>query len=158
GKAPWRRVLRGDDAKRVAELEKQIQALEDAGKFAEAQAPAKEIVKVRTRVQGADHWQTADARLVVQTQQWIAGQSPALQQEMAAVGKLAAEANQLYQQGRHGQAEPLLRKILVIQRQVLGEEHADTARSYNNLAANLNAQGQYAAAEPLYRTALAIRR
>ena len=29
----------------------------------------------------------------------------------------------------------------------LGEEHPDTAASYNNLAYNLNAQGRYAEAE-----------
>jgi tetratricopeptide (TPR) repeat protein len=41
---------------------------------------------------------------------------------------------------------------------VLGEEHPHTARSYNNVAANLNAQGKYAAAGPLYQKALDIRR
>ena len=40
---------------------------------------------------------------------------------------------------------------------VLGEDHPDTATSYNNLASNLNAQGKYGAAEPLYQKALAIR-
>ena len=39
----------------------------------------------------------------------------------------------------------------------LGEDHPDTATSYNNLAVNLHAQGKYAEAEPLYRKALAIR-
>ena len=41
---------------------------------------------------------------------------------------------------------------------MLGEGHPDTATSYNNLAANLQAQGKYADAEPLFRTALEIRR
>ena len=40
---------------------------------------------------------------------------------------------------------------------VLGEDHPDTATSYNNLANNLYSQGKYAAAEPLYQKALAIR-
>ena len=38
----------------------------------------------------------------------------------------------------------------------LGEDHPDTATSYNNLASNLNAQGRYDEAEPLYRKALEI--
>ncbi|MBI3466003.1 MAG: CHAT domain-containing protein, partial [Planctomycetes bacterium] len=36
------------------------------------------------------------------------------------------------------------------------EEHPDTATSYNNVAANLNAQGKYAEAAPLVRKALEI--
>ena len=45
-----------------------------------------------------------------------------------------------------------------VRRQALGEAHPDTATSYGNVAANLNAQGKYAAAEPLLRKALEIRR
>ena len=40
---------------------------------------------------------------------------------------------------------------------MLGEEHTDTANSYN-VAYNLNAQGKYSEAEEGYRKALAIRR
>ena len=41
---------------------------------------------------------------------------------------------------------------------MLGEDHPDTATSYNNVAVNLNAQGKSAEAEPLYQKALEIRR
>jgi hypothetical protein len=54
--APWRRLLTGDDAKRVAALEKQADDLEAAGEFARAQAPAREIAAIRARLQGATHW------------------------------------------------------------------------------------------------------
>jgi hypothetical protein len=43
-------------------------------------------------------------------------------------------------------------------RKVLGEEHPDTAQSYNNLALNQSAQGKYRVAEEDYRQALAILR
>ncbi len=39
---------------------------------------------------------------------------------------------------------------------MLGEDHPDTANSYNNLAYNLEAQGKYADAEPLYQRTLVI--
>ena len=39
----------------------------------------------------------------------------------------------------------------------LGEDHPDTADSYNNLAATLGDQGKYAEAEAMHRRALAIR-
>ena len=45
---------------------------------------------------------------------------------------------------------------MAIRRKVLGEDHPDTAASYNNLALNLDAQGKYGAAEPLFQKALAI--
>src|SRR5262245_3869413 len=60
---PYKRVLTGADAQRVAELAKKVYQLEDAGKYQEAQAPAREIVQIRRRMQGVNHWQTTDARL-----------------------------------------------------------------------------------------------
>ena len=61
-------------------------------------------------------------------------------------------------QGKYAEAEPLFRQALAIRRKLLGEDHPDTAQSYNNVAGNLNAQGKYAEAEPLFRQALATRR
>ena len=48
------------------------------------------------------------------------------------------------------------RRALAIQLKVLGEDHPDTAASYNNLAVTLRAQGKYAEAEAMHRHALAI--
>ena len=45
---------------------------------------------------------------------------------------------------------------LEIDQRVRGEEHPDTATSYNNVAQNLDAQGRYEEAEPLYQRALEI--
>jgi tetratricopeptide (TPR) repeat protein len=50
--------------------------------------------------------------------------------------------------------ETLHQKALDIYRKALGEEHPHTARSYHNVAFNLNAQGKYAEAGPLYQKAL----
>jgi tetratricopeptide (TPR) repeat protein len=65
---------------------------------------------------------------------------------------------ELEDQGKYAEAGPLYQKALDICRQVLGEDHPDTARSYNSVAANLDAQGKYAAAGPLFQKALDIRR
>ena len=48
------------------------------------------------------------------------------------------------------------RRALAIRLKALGEDHPNTATSYNNLAATLSAQGKYAEAEAMYRRALAI--
>ena len=66
-------------------------------------------------------------------------------------------ANQLYARGQYAEAaHPLSRKTLSIRRDILGEDHPDTAASYNNLAETLRAQGKYAEAEAMHRRALAI--
>ena len=62
----------------------------------------------------------------------------------------------LYQKGKFGQAEPLLKQALRIHRRLLGEEHPDVASSLNNLANLYESQGRYSEAEPLYKKALEI--
>src|SRR5262249_11886251 len=58
-------------------------------------------------------------------------------------------------QGKHSEAEALLRHALAIKVKVLGGAHPNTAGSYHNLALTLSAQGKQA--EALHRRALAIR-
>ena len=48
------------------------------------------------------------------------------------------------------------RRALAIGLKALGEDHPDTAASYDNLAATLGDQGKYAEAEAMHRRALAI--
>ena len=52
---------------------------------------------------------------------------------------LRNQVNQIYDQGKYAEAEPLVRRSLEIRRQVLGEQHPDTATSYNNVAIVLSA-------------------
>jgi tetratricopeptide (TPR) repeat protein len=58
--------------------------------------------------------------------------------------------------GLYQEAEPMYRQALAIRKQLLGENHADTAESYNNIALNLDKQGRYEEAESLHQKALAI--
>jgi tetratricopeptide (TPR) repeat protein len=67
-------------------------------------------------------------------------------------------AANLADQGKYAQAQPLYEKALEIRRRRLGDDHPDSAGSYNNVAANLADQGKYAQAQPLYEKALEIRR
>ena len=45
--------------------------------------------------------------------------------------------------GEYSQAKQLHEKVLMIRRKIFGEDHADTATSYNNLASVHDSLGEY---------------
>src|SRR5262249_4638851 len=139
---PYKRLLQGDDAKRAQALRKQVDDLWAAGKFAEAVEPAEQLWALRQRVQGAGHWEAADAARQVQTLRRVALLPAARQQGFAAALHLAVKGKELHAQGKHSQAEPLFRRALAVREEVLGTKHPETALSYNNLAVCLQAQGK----------------
>ncbi|HEX8199703.1 MAG TPA: tetratricopeptide repeat protein [Isosphaeraceae bacterium] len=155
--APTRRTLAGDDARQVELLEREVAELGWSGKFAEAQEPARKILAIRTRMQGADHWQTADAERQVRTLAQVAATSPEVRAEFASLYRIVGIAADLMQQARYAEAEPHFRRVMAICERVLGEDHPDTATSYDNLGVNFYEQGKHAEAEPLLRKALTIR-
>jgi hypothetical protein len=155
---PWQRLLQGDDANKAAELEERVVQLWQAGKWAEALRAAEELLELRRKVQGKDHWEAVDAHWQVEALRAVQRQSKELQVEYAALPEQLRQGAALLARGRYREAQPLLEKVLAIHRKVLGEEHPDTAQSINNVASTLNSQGKYAAAAEGHRKALAIRR
>jgi CHAT domain-containing protein len=156
--APWQRVLRGDDAKKVETLEKQIGDLQRQGQFAEAVAPAREVLKIRSRLQGEDHWETVNARIKEQTCVRLGGLRGELQSEIEKAMRQYEESERLRLGGHFAEAEALCRIVLEVRNRILGEDHPYTAVSCNNLAVNIDEQGRYREAQPLAERALAIRR
>jgi tetratricopeptide (TPR) repeat protein len=156
-KPPWQRVLAGDDAKRVKELEAQIDELEKNAQFGEAVAPARRVVETRDRVQGADHWQTRSAIIKAVTLERVATLSRADRSDLASSLQQTDQGGSLHDKGRYGESEPIYRKVLAVRRRVLGEEHADTAASYLNLASALVNQGKYSEADSILQSSLAIK-
>jgi tetratricopeptide (TPR) repeat protein len=150
--------LQGADAKKAAELQAQVEQLQQAGKWAEALRAAEEVLRLREKVQGKDHWEAVNALWQVQALQAAQRQGKELQQEYKGLQGLQDQADALVDSGRYREAQPLLDRILDIKRKVVGEEHPDTAGSYSNVAFNLNAQGKYAAAEEGFHKALDINR
>src|SRR6516165_10613644 len=55
-KPQWQRLLTDADARKAADLEKRIGELEAADKYAETIRLIEELLALRTRLQGADHW------------------------------------------------------------------------------------------------------
>jgi tetratricopeptide (TPR) repeat protein len=113
-------------------------------------------MEVRRLAQGEGHWETVSAAWRLKALERIAALPADGQEQWRALAGIHREANQKTQQGRYAEAQPLLEKALAMRRKVLGEDHPDTATSYNNLAYDLDAQGKYAEAQPLFEKALAI--
>src|SRR5262249_52006511 len=154
---PWKRPLSGEAAARVAKLEQQIAQLRRAGRFAEAIEPAREVAETRTRLQGPDHWQSADARRAVDDLRTIAALPEAGRKATASVEDLDQKAYAERQRGRHADWERIYGEVLETCRKWLGEGHPKTAEMSSKIAFDLYKQGKYSEAEPLCRRALAIR-
>ncbi|KAM7429374.1 hypothetical protein ABFA07_019768 [Porites harrisoni] len=60
--------------------------------------------------------------------------------------------------GRYNQATELHEKALMIKKKIFGENHADVAKSYNDLAVVYYSQGEYNQAKELLKKALMIRK
>jgi tetratricopeptide (TPR) repeat protein len=157
-KPPWQRLLTGDDARKAADLDQRIADREAADKYAEAIRLREELLALRTRVQGAGHWQTVDEKWDLTAATRVA----ALPAEKRAGWRRAVEgisaAERLEGQGQYGKALPLWQEGLKWCREVLGEANPEIASIYNGIANNLRDRGKYAEAGPLYQKALEVRR
>jgi Tfp pilus assembly protein PilF len=147
-------TLRGNDARKAAALQKQIDQLWAAAKFDEAVKPAEELLALCRRVRGKDHWEAADASRLMQTLRQAAAVPAGARTALAEAPALDAKADALRGQGNYAGAESLYRQALAAREKVLGKRHPDTAESYNNLALNLDDQGRHREAEVLLRRVL----
>jgi CHAT domain-containing protein len=150
------RLLTGEDAKSATALAASIRKLEDAGKYAEALRLAEDLLALRRRIQGADHWETADAEWRVKTLRPVQELPVEKQQVWTGLAQQIKEAAQLSQKGRYAAGETLRRQILERTQEFLTEEHPETSSCYHELASDIHHQGRHPEAEALYRKSLAI--
>jgi len=156
-KPQWQRLMTGDDARKADDLEKRTGELENADKHAEAVVAAEGLLALRTRVQGADHWETVNQKWRLVALRKVAALPQEKRQGWRKAAQGDAEAQDLEQKIQHAKALPLRQQRLKWCREVLGEDHPHTAASYHNVGFNLAAQGKYTEAAPLCEKALAIR-
>src|SRR5262249_40424779 len=83
-------ALVGDEAHRVDSLDRAIGELEKEGQLVRAVAPAREVLAIRTRLQGAAHWETADARRRLETLTKVAAMPPETRAILTAAEQAAA--------------------------------------------------------------------
>lgn len=138
------------------ELNKSIDVLWRAGKFAEAVEPPRQAAAICEKALGPDHWRTAEALRKVETQNTIAGLPEEGRRALMAVPVLEQEFMDAYGKARYADAERLVRQLMDVRRRWLDEGHLDTATSYSNLAVVCHARGKLTEAEEVVRRALAI--
>jgi len=162
------------DAIRARELAETIEKLRNAGRTAQTQQPAEQLIELRTKLLGPDHPETLMAR------SWLAS-SYAAQRRYAEAEKLHTEvmeararvlgkehpdtlaamvnvAGILNDRRRHEEADKLYRQAVDALRRTVGNDHEMTAAALNNLAFNLKDMGRFDEAARYYREALDVRR
>jgi tetratricopeptide (TPR) repeat protein len=150
--------LTGEPASKVAKLNQQISQVWATGRFGEAMTPAREVLEIHTRLQGAEHWETVNARYQLDSLKQLASLPEEGQRAMLSARSESRRAIALEARAEYREAEKNHGTVLLELRRWRGEDHLDTAAAYNNLANNLRNQGRYAAALSLFQKALDIRR
>jgi tetratricopeptide (TPR) repeat protein len=154
---PWKRLLTGDQAKRVAELEHKIYELYEAGHYGEAREPARQAFEIRVREQGPTHWQTISAKNNLDIFIRIASLPKDAQDALTEVRKLEkTELPRLQREGRYREAIPVAERLVAIRQRYLGEDSSLVATALNAQGIFCYEAAQYTRAETLYRKALAI--
>jgi CHAT domain-containing protein/tetratricopeptide (TPR) repeat protein len=166
-----RRLLRPEDL--AVDINVYAYALNEAGKYAEADPYYREALEICRRVVGNDHPATAalcgNLAINLNDRELYAEAQPFLEEAMKIDIRLFGEdhpttalarnnlGTNLDKQGKHALAEPELRRVLDVLSRAEGKDSWRAVTARGNLAHNLNAQGKYDAAEPLYRAVLETR-
>jgi tetratricopeptide (TPR) repeat protein len=116
-------VSSAQNLKEVQTLNKQVDELYDAGKYAEAIPLAQRALAIREKALGSDH--------------------PDLVETLNNLAYL------YHAQGRYAEAEPLFKRSLAIQEKVLGPDHPDVAGSLNSLGLLYHHQARYTGLAPI---------
>ena len=148
--------LQGEDRKQVEALRNTIAQLKVAGKFSEADGPAKEVLAICEKALRPGHWQTGDARREVEDLKSIARLPEEGRTAMASMGALEKEHEALTRRARYADAERMCRDVFEICHRWMGADHPWTAYSDSYLCLDLLFQGKYDEAESRIREASAI--
>ncbi len=144
--------------RRAQKPEEQIGQLIASGRLEVALKTAEALAKLFKKRLGADHWRSVDMHWDAEALRRVLKRDAASQKAFVGLRGLDQRAAALEARRSYQEALPLREEALTTKRDLLGDEHPETATGYNNLAANLNALGQYAKAEECLRKALKLRR
>jgi CHAT domain-containing protein/tetratricopeptide (TPR) repeat protein len=154
----WQRLLTGDDAKQAAALTEQIAALEAADKYPEAIRRAEELLALRTRVQGADHWEAVSLRHVIAGMKVVVKLPDDQRAAVRKVNHAEAQAMRLFNHQRYKDAVPLTEQALETLQLIFGDTDPLTAGRHTNMGYVLWGSGRFSEALPHFRKALEVHR
>jgi hypothetical protein len=120
---PGLRQLTGDDEKRAKQLDEQIDQATKEDRWDEALAKAEELLALRTRVQGARHFEAVDAAWQTRTLRRVAAWPKDQRAALLSALNMAEQAESLCHQGKYAAAQPLYEKSLAIRRRLFTDDH-----------------------------------
>jgi CHAT domain-containing protein/tetratricopeptide (TPR) repeat protein len=150
------RELSRTDEERERELRAKAVAFGRLGKYEEAQGPVREILELRTRTLGENHFATADTRREIETLKQLAALPEADRVEYRKTYVLFDEMAELWRKAQYADALRPAEQILDIYRLLLGPEHISVAVAANWYGQLLNLAARYPDAEKQFREALRI--
>src|SRR5262249_6843481 len=154
---PWKRLLTGDIAKQVEDLEKKIHELYEAGRYADAREPAREAFEIRAREQGPTHWQTISVKNNLDLMTKFVALPKDAQEALTEATKLEKnDLPKLRRASRYRDAIAVAERIVAIRQRHLGDDSSLVATSLNAHAILCYEQARFAEGETLLRKALAI--
>src|SRR5262245_53086923 len=118
----------------VAEALSRLAGLHELrGDWDRALARHREALAVRGRVDGRDHWRTADARLAVAFAERVAGLGAADRAKIQGALRKEREADRLESRGEYAGAERAALEALEAYRAVVGPEAVEVARVWHRI-------------------------
>jgi tetratricopeptide (TPR) repeat protein/CHAT domain-containing protein len=128
-----------------------------AGNFDAGRRSVRELLAVRTRLNGDKHWQTINARWNQSTIETLARLTPEQRDRYWQADRLMRQMFALKAQGQRREAITLARQVLELRRPLLGADHPEIASALNSLGILSEVQKDYPAARRFYEQAVTMR-
>lgn len=125
-------------------------------KFEAAGEMRQEIVSMKTRIFGPQHWEVTDATLALADVERLTAMTSKQRERLAEAGRWNKRGVRLFKQGKFTEGLPLVERAAEAIKDILGSDHPRYATSLNNLAMLYHSVGDHAHAVPLYQQALEI--
>ncbi|MFQ5501339.1 MAG: CHAT domain-containing protein [Phycisphaerae bacterium] len=140
------RVLSDEDQQLGASLSRQVADLRSYGRYADAIPPAEALFDLCLRNLGENHWETVDARLLVETLRQVADFPDEDRHALQTVDDISSK-------GDRDTLSDIYKQIEVRSR-LLGGDHSETLMWIGRLAIHHRGQGEISESELLYRRAI----
>lgn len=149
--------IAGDCDSLAGVLERLTRAHQKREEWEDAVKARAEILELREKQLGSDHWQTIDARLNLARLEKVWKLDASQRAELARATALCKQANTLAAERKDAEAIAARQEALKILVKLLGEESRDAANQNNAIGVVYDVAGDWAKARPFYERALAIR-